>query len=254
VLGELCIGGWGVARGYIGAAELTAASFVEHPRPATPGERLFRTGDLARARSDGTLEYVGRRDRQVKLRGFRVGLAEIEAALARHPDVRAVAVVDVRTRTGSQRLSAHVVAPGRDEGWVDGLRAHAAAELPEHMRPATYDLCQALPVTAHGKVDLARLRAQASERLESSAGTEPPRTPTEKLLAEIWESALEAERIGIHDDFFDAGGDSILQILVVARAKERGLDLTPRDLFEHPTIAALARVADEPDGDRAAAG
>ena len=93
VLGELCIGGWGVARGYIGAAELTAASFVEHPRPATPGERLFRTGDLARARSDGTLEYVGRRDRQVKLRGFRVGLAEIEAALARHPDVRAVAVV-----------------------------------------------------------------------------------------------------------------------------------------------------------------
>ena len=248
VLGELCIGGWGVARGYIGDPELTAASFVEHPRPATPGERLFRTGDLARGRPDGTLEYVGRRDRQVKLRGFRVGLAEIEAALGRHPDVTAVAVVDVRTRAGSQRLSAHVVAPGRDEAWVERLRAHAADELPEHMRPAAYELCESLPVTAHGKVDLAALRVRASERLEASGGGEPPRTPTEKLLAEIWQSALEVGAIGIHDDFFDAGGDSILQILVVARAKERGLDLTPRDLFEHPTIAELAGVAESPSG------
>jgi amino acid adenylation domain-containing protein len=253
VLGELCIGGWGVGRGYLGDPELTAASFVEHPRPARPGERVFRTGDLARARPDGTLEYVGRRDRQVKLRGFRVGLAEIEAALARHADVTAVAVVEVRTRAGSQRLSAHVVAPGRDERWIDDLRAHVAAELPEHMRPATYELCESLPVTAHGKVDLAALRSRASERLEASGGSEPPRTPTEKLLAEIWESALEAEGIGIHDDFFDAGGDSILQIMVVARAKERGLDLTPRDLFEHPTIAELATVADGPAGDCAGA-
>lgn len=252
VLGELCIGGWGVGRGYVGAPDLTAASFVDHPRSAIQGERLFRSGDLARSRPDGTIEYVGRRDRQVKLRGFRVGLAEIEAALSRHPDVSAAAVVDVKTRAGAQRLSAYVVAPGRDEEWIEALEAHVAADLPDHMRPASYELCESLPVSAHGKVDLARLRERASERLEAAGGSEPPRTATERLLVEIWESALDAERIGIHDDFFDAGGDSILQILVVARAKERGLDLTPRDLFEHPTIAELARVTDEAGGDHAA--
>jgi amino acid adenylation domain-containing protein len=242
VLGELCLGGWGLSRGYIGAPELTAESFVAHPEIA--GERLFRTGDLARLNPDGTIDYVGRRDRQVKIRGFRIGLAEIEAAIARHDGVREVAVVDVKTSAGTKRLVAFVVASRDDDALIDSLRAHAEAELPEHMRPASYEPLDALPVTSHGKVDLARLREQAAERMEAGRTYDPPRTDTEKALADIWAKALEADRVGVNDDFFDLGGDSILQILVVARAKEQGLEITPRDLFEHPTVAELAGVCD----------
>jgi acyl-coenzyme A synthetase/AMP-(fatty) acid ligase/aryl carrier-like protein len=242
VLGELCLGGWGLSRGYIGAPELTAESFVAHPEIA--GERLFRTGDLARLNPDGTIDYVGRRDRQVKIRGFRIGLAEIEAAIARHDGVREVAAVDVKTSAGTKRLVAFVVASRDDDALIDSLRAHAEAELPEHMRPASYEPLDALPVTSHGKVDLSRLREQAAERLEAGRTYDPPRTDTEKALADIWAKALETDHVGVNDDFFDLGGDSILQLLVVARAKEQGLEITPRDLFEHPTVAELAGVCD----------
>ena len=243
VLGELCIGGWGVARGYIGAPEATAEGFVEHPESESPGERLFRTGDLARLRPEGTLDFVGRRDRQVKLRGFRVGLPEIEAALARHPGVAEAAVVDVTMRTGATRLAAFVVAAGDEgDGLAQSLEAHAESQLPEHMRPASHAVMDALPTTAHAKVDLQRLRELAAERLDSGGTPVPPRNDTERTLAEIWSAALETDRVGIHDNFFDLGGDSILQIVVVARAKERGLDLSPRDLYERPTIAELAQV------------
>ena len=126
---------------------------------------------------------------------------------------------------------------------VDGVRAHAESELPEHMRPASIELSERLPVTAHGKVDLGALRERALERLEAGGHYVAPRTDHERLLAEIWSAALEIERVGVNDDFFDLGGDSILQIVVVARAKERGLELTPRDLFEHPTVSELAAVA-----------
>ena len=217
--------------------------FVAHPDADRAGERVFCTGDLVRERPDGRLDYFGRRDRQVKLRGFRIGLGEIEAALARHPAVAEAAVVDVTTRAGSRRLAAFVVAGGDESRAVDEVRAHAHNELPEHMRPASIELSERLPVTAHGKVDLAALRERALERLEAGSEYVAPRSDPERLLAEIWAAALEIERVGVNDDFFDLGGDSILQIVVVARAEERGLDLTPRDLFENPTVAELATVA-----------
>ena len=242
-VGELCLAGWGIARGYVGAPELTAAAFVDHP--GAPGERLYRTGDLVRERHDGAIDYVGRRDRQVKVRGFRVGLGEIEGVLARHEGVAEAAVVDVATASGSKRVCAFLVARAESqEGLLDGVKAHVARELPDHMHPATYEVLDALPATSHGKVDHGALRERASAQAHSTTDYVAPRTAVEEQLAEIWRSVLEADRVGVNDDFFDAGGDSISQIIVVARAKERGLDLTPRDVFERPTIAALAEVCE----------
>ncbi|MFG3471048.1 amino acid adenylation domain-containing protein, partial [Streptomyces sp. NPDC047982] len=237
VPGELYVSGAGLARGYLGRAGLTAASFVADPGGS--GERLYRTGDVVRRRADGTLEYVRRGgDGQVKIRGFRVETREIEHVLAAHASVAQVVVDALADRPGAPaRLVAHVVpVPGRP---VDAaaLREHAAATLPEYMVPSAFTTLDAVPLNANGKVDRKALPAPDPEATDAYVA---PRTAVEKTLAAIWADVLGVGRVGVHDNFFDLGGDSILSIQVVARARRAGLVLSSRDVFARQTVAALA--------------
>ncbi|MFG3016457.1 non-ribosomal peptide synthase/polyketide synthase [Streptomyces cinerochromogenes] len=236
--GELYIAGAGLARGYAGRPGATAARYVADPF-GPPGTRMYRTGDIVRWSADGELEFVGRADDQIKIRGFRVEPAEIEARLTAHPGI-AEAVVSLYEDAGRKRLAAHLVpAAGAAVPSAGELRAHLAAGLPDYMLPAAFVTVPELPLTANGKVDRRRLPAP-----DWSAGGErthrPPRTETERVLAGIWAELLGVERVGVDDNFFMLGGDSILSIQVVSRARAAGLTLTPRDLFRHPTVAELA--------------
>jgi amino acid adenylation domain-containing protein len=238
--GELYVGGEGLARGYLGRPALTAERFVPDPLSGEPGARLYKTGDRARWRDDGQLEYLGRLDFQVKLRGYRVELGEIEAALRRHPGV-ADAVASVREDTpGVRRLVAHIVpAPGAT---VEGpaLRDALSTTLPEYMVPAAFVLLDRLPTTPNGKLDRKALPAPTGEALGARA-YEAPQTELERDLCAVVQDVLRVERVGVHDNFFALGGDSISSLQVVARAKERSIALRPRQLFQHPTVAELAR-------------
>ncbi len=239
VWGELLAGGEGVARGYLGRPALTAERFI--PDPWGDGARLYRTGDLVRWRPDGLLEFLGRRDGQVKIRGFRVELGEIEAALALHPAVRE-AVVVARPVTGTDnQLVAYVAhAAGAD---AEELRAFLRDRLPEAMIPAFFVSLDSLPLTANGKVDRRALPDPRPAAADEPAGDGLPRDATEERLAAIWREVLRLDRVGVHDNFFQLGGDSILSIQIVARARREGLLITPRLLFEHQTVAELAAVA-----------
>ncbi|MEU7414133.1 non-ribosomal peptide synthase/polyketide synthase [Streptomyces sp. NPDC042638] len=238
VPGELYIAGAGLARGYAGRPGATAARYVADPY-GPPGTRMYRTGDIVRWSADGELHFVGRADDQIKIRGFRVEPAEIEARLTAHPAV-AEAVVSLYEDAGRKRLAAHLVPAGTAEvPAATELRAHLAAGLPDYMVPAAFVTLPELPLTANGKVDRRRLPAP-----DWSAGGErthrAPRTETERVLAGIWAELLGVARVGVDDNFFMLGGDSILSIQVVSRARAAGLTLTPRDLFRHPTVAELA--------------
>ncbi len=248
VPGELYVGGDGVARGYWRQPELTAERFVPDAFGTEPGGKLYRTGDLVRWREDGALEFLGRKDQQVKIRGYRIELGEIETVLREHAKL-AEAVVVAREEGGLKRLVAYVVAKDgqREEELVPELRGHLKQRLPEYMVPAVFMLLQALPLNANGKVDRGALPAPGGERYAAARFT-PPRSLKERLLAEIWRGVLNVERVGINDNFFELGGDSIISIQVVARAKSRGLRLTPRQLFQHQTVAELAAVAEEHGG------
>ncbi len=240
--GELCVGGAGVARGYQGRPDLTAERFVPDPFAARPGERLYRSGDRGRYRPDGQLDYLGRLDQQVKVRGFRVEPAEIEAALLSHPAVRAAVVVARQDLPGGVGLVACVVsAPGAVA--AADLRQLAAARLPEYMVPAVYLFLEALPQTANGKLDrraLAALPLAGTER-GGRGGAAAPRTPTEELVAGIFATVLRVERPGIEEDFFALGGHSLLATQVTVRVGAIfGVELPVRALFEAPTAAALA--------------
>jgi aryl carrier-like protein len=237
--GELYIGGAGVARGYVNRSGLTAERFLPDPF-ATPGARMYRTGDLARWRADGEIDYLGRLDDQVKIRGFRIELGEIEAALRRHPAVRE-AVVKAHTQPapgGGERkmLVAYIVGDAED----GELRRYLAEQLPSYMVPQAYARLDALPLTANGKLDRKALPAAS---LGEARGSVAPRDATEATLVEIWQSVLDLAGIGVEDDFFELGGDSIISLQVVARARQAGLKLSARDLFQHRTIANLARIA-----------
>jgi amino acid adenylation domain-containing protein/non-ribosomal peptide synthase protein (TIGR01720 family) len=237
VAGELYIGGDCVARGYLNRPDLTAARFYPNPFADKPGERLYQTGDLARFLPDGNIEFLGRKDEQVKVRGYRIELGEIEATLKQHADVRDAVVV--AQRLGETRLVAYVV--GADHGSMK-LREFLAESLSEQMIPSAFVFLDAIPVTPNGKVDR---RALPEPDFSSVSDTDDiPRTEAERILASIWSELLKVERIGRHDNFFHLGGDSILSIQVVARARQSGLLLTPRQIFEHPTIAALASVGE----------
>ncbi|MFI8192533.1 non-ribosomal peptide synthase/polyketide synthase [Streptomyces sp. NPDC085946] len=238
VPGELYIAGAGLARGYAGRPGATAARWLADPF-GPPGERMYRTGDLVRWSADGELHFVGRADDQIKIRGFRVEPAEIEARLTAHPAV-AEAVVSVYPHDGRKRLAAHLVpAAGAAVPSAAELRAHVSAELPDYMVPAAFVPVAELPLTANGKVDRRRLPAPDWSAAGQSA-YRAPRTDAERALAAVWAELLGVERVGVDDNFFMLGGDSILSIQVVSRARAAGLALTPRDLFRHPTIAALA--------------
>ncbi len=243
--GELCLGGDGLAHGYVGRPALTAERFVPDPFAAAPGGRLYRSGDLVRQRPEGAFEFLGRLDNQVKIRGFRIEPGEIEALLGGHPGVSQAAVVP-RGQGAARRLVAFVVA--RPGAALDGdeLRSYLRGRTPDYMVPAAFTTVAALPLTANGKVDRRALAGGEPAREEPAAAGEPsgvPRSEVEAALAKVWADVLRVGAVGRHDDFFELGGDSILSIQIVARARQAGVRITPRQLFDHPTIAGLAAVA-----------
>ncbi len=235
VLGELYLAGRGLARGYHQRPGLTAERFVASPFVA--GERMYRTGDLARYRADGVIEYSGRIDHQVKLRGLRIELGEIEARLLEHPWVREAAVLAV----GGRQLVGYVVLESEGGDWREALAAHLAASLPEYMVPAQWLALERMPLSPNGKLD--RKALPAPEVSVAQAGYSAPRNAVERTLAEIWQDLLGVERVGLDDNFFSLGGDSIVSIQVVSRARQAGLQLSPRDLFQHQNIRSLALAA-----------
>ena len=241
VPGELHIGGIGVATGYLGDAALSAARFVPDPFDGTPGARLYKTGDRARARPDGVLEFLGRIDRQVKVRGIRTEPAETERAFAEHPAVSEVVVLPWEPAPGEQRLAAFVVArPGARADRAE-LRRYARQRLPAHLVPATITLLAALPLTPNGKLDRRALPAPEPEDLLPASQPVPPRSPLERMMVEIWSEVLRVPRVSVHDDFFDLGGHSLLVAQVVARLRDRiAVELPLRQMFETPTAASLA--------------
>ena len=240
--GELYVGGAGVGRGYLHDPRRTAERFVPDPFSAEPGARLYRTGDLARHLPDDNLEFLGRRDNQVKVRGFRIELGDIEAALVRHPEVSEAVVVVREEPPGDKRLAAYVVprpgsAPGPDE-----LHAYLRERLPDYMTPSAFVLLEAMPLTPNGKLDRRRLPAATYSAPAGAEESPPPRNATERTLARVWGEVLGVERVGVNDNFFRLGGDSILSLQVVAKARQAGLRLSPAQLFSHQTVAALAEV------------
>ncbi|RKI03638.1 amino acid adenylation domain-containing protein [Corallococcus sp. AB038B] len=239
VAGELCIGGPGVARGYLDRPDLTARAFVPDPFSAVPGARLYRTGDLARLLPEGELQFLGRLDHQVKLRGFRIELGEIESVLQRHPDVRQCVVAVRDEPPAGKRLVAYVVAAPDAVLTGAALREHVRRELPEVMCPAAFVLLPALPLTPTGKVDRQALPAPELER-STSPEDAAPRTATEQSLAGLWAELL-GGAVGLHEDWFAMGGHSLLAARLLARVREVfGVELPLRTLFEAPTVASLA--------------
>ncbi len=239
VPGELYIGGVGVARGYHRRPELTADRFVPDPFSASAGQRLYRTGDLVRFLADGALEYLGRLDHQVKIRGFRIELGEIEARLRQQPGVREAVVVARTEASGTTRLVAYVTA--EEETDVETVRQGLARQLPEYMVPAAIVLLEELPLSPNGKVD--RKALPAPEEGLRAAAYVAPQTEREETLAAIWAQVLGLPKVGRHDNFFELGGDSINSLQVLARAHQAGIQLTPKQLFDNPTIASAAAVA-----------
>jgi amino acid adenylation domain-containing protein len=248
VPGELHIGGEGLARGYRGRPDLTAERFIPHPFDATPAARIYKTGDLATYRPDGTVEFLGRLDNQVKVRGFRIELGEIETALAHHPAVRS-AVVAVREEShGQQELAGYVVtddgAPSSSE-----LRRFIADTLPDYMVPPTVTRLDAFPLTPNGKIDRKALPMPSRQR-EESAELVAPRTELERRLVEIWERVLDIRPIGIDDDFFELGVSSIVAAQLFAKIEhELGHNLPLGAVFRAPTIESLAALLEHPDND-----
>ena len=237
--GELCLGGPGLARGYLGRPDQTAERFVPDPF-GPPGSRLYRTGDLARWRPAGKLEFLRRIDEQVKIRGFRIEPGEIERTLTLHAGLRDAAVLAVEDPAVGPRLVAFVVPSGDEAPMVRELREHLSVTLPPYMIPSAFVTLPALPLTPNGKVDRRALLAQAGQT-EPEGESAAPRDPVEEALAELWAAELGRERVGIHDDFFALGGHSLLGARIVARIRETfGADLALRRLFQTPTVAGMA--------------
>ena len=249
VAGELYIGGAGLARGYLGRPELTAERFVRDPFGAEPDARLYRSGDLARFRPGGAIEFLGRADDQVKLRGHRIELEEIERVLGEHPDVGAAALAVRALGPDDQRLVADVVPRGGQAGGeierdalIGTLRAFLGARLPEYMLPSAFVLLGALPLTANGKPNRRALPAPEPRQLNGASGFVAPRSQLEQQIAAIWRQVLQVEQIGIHDSFFDLGGHSLLMAQAHSLLREAlGRDLPLIKLLEHPTVGALAQ-------------
>jgi amino acid adenylation domain-containing protein/non-ribosomal peptide synthase protein (TIGR01720 family) len=241
--GEIYVSGAGVARGYLNRPELTAERFIPNPFGNCPGSRLYKTGDAARRLSKGDIEYLGRTDLQVKIRGFRIELGEIEVALLDHPKILDALVIARDSGADGKQLIAYVVPDPQSVPTVIELRNSLKKKLPDYMLPAQLVMLDAFPLTINGKVDRLALPAPEVSRSELSREYAAAQTVSEELLVAIWSEILRVERIGVHDNFFELGGDSILSIQIIARANQAGLRLTPRQLFEHQTIAELAAVA-----------
>ncbi|KUL25890.1 amino acid adenylation protein [Actinoplanes awajinensis subsp. mycoplanecinus] len=239
--GELYIGGAGVAAGYLNEPELTSRRFVPDPFSAEPGARLYRTGDLVRRGPADCLEFLGRGDDQVKVRGYRIEPGEVESVASAHPSVRACAVVDRVDDLGEMRLACFVVADPSAAPAADDLRSHLRRELPWYMIPSSITVLPSLPMTPNRKIDRAALRVlPVTEPLRQHVA---PRTTTEKALAQIWEETLQQKDISVVDDFFDIGGHSLVAATIISRVRSTlGLDLPVREFFAAPTIEGLAGV------------
>jgi amino acid adenylation domain-containing protein/non-ribosomal peptide synthase protein (TIGR01720 family) len=236
--GEIYIGGDGVARGYQNRGGETAEKFIANPFGAA-GSRMYRTGDRARYQDDGKVEFLGRGDDQVKIRGYRIELGEIEAALNQHASIEQVVVLAREDEPGERRLVAYMVV--NEDVSSQALRAYLGAKLPDYMSPSVFVVLESMPLTANGKID--RRALPRPETNGSAGGYVAPRTAVEEILCDIWAEALGVERVGVEDNFFELGGDSILSIQVIAKARQAGLQLTPRQFFERQTIAELAELA-----------
>jgi acyl-coenzyme A synthetase/AMP-(fatty) acid ligase len=246
VVGELHIGGQGLARGYHNRPDLTAERFVPNPFSAEPGARLYKTGDLARYLPDGNIEFLGRIDQQVKVRGFRIELGEIEAVLVQHPAIAEVVAVAREDVPGEKCLVAYVVPREEPAPTTSELRRFLKQKLPDYMVPGAFVFLSSLPLTPNGKVNRSALPAPDQSRPELNETFVAPRSPAEETVAGIWQNILGRRKIGIHDNFFDLGGHSLLATQVVSRLSEVfHIDLPLRILFEKPTVAEFAAVITE---------
>jgi amino acid adenylation domain-containing protein len=246
--GELCVGGVAVARGYLNRPELTAEKFVADPFCEEPGALLYRTGDSARWLADGTIDFLGRTDRQIKIRGFRIEPGEIETVLEGHPAIRAAAVVDRLDSRGETRLVAYIDADEPAPETAD-LRALLADHVPNYMIPSSYVKVDELPITPNGKVDRDALPEPEWEQESATEEFIAPRTAAERGIAEIWSSVLSVNDVGIHDDFFALGGHSLLAVRLFAEIERKlGVRLPISALFESPTLAALAELVERERG------
>ncbi|MDU9026179.1 non-ribosomal peptide synthetase [Pseudomonas corrugata] len=239
VIGEIYIGGKGVAKGYLNRPDLTAEKFIADPFSDEPGALLYRTGDLGRWLPEGSLECLGRNDDQVKIRGFRIELGEIEARLVTCEGVKDAVVMVRADESGEKRLVAYVVAQPEVTLTVAGLREQLSATLAEYMVPGAFVILPAFPLTLNGKVDRKSLPAPHSEDYASEA-YEAPQGEIEQTLAGLWEDLLKVERVGRHDHFFELGGHSLLAMRLIERMRQAGLSVDVRDLFSRPTLRALA--------------
>nr|AXN93590.1 PuwF-G [Cylindrospermum alatosporum CCALA 994] len=239
VRGQMYVGGAGVTRGYLNRPELTAERFIKNPFRDDSGERLYKTGDLARSKPDGSIEYLGRIDNQVKLRGFRIELGEIESAIAQHPLIRETVVLVREDIPGDKRLVAYFVS-NAEAPTSSGMRDYLKQQLPDYMIPAVFVGLDSFPLTANGKLDVRALPIPEQSKLEETYI--PPSTPEQALLAGVWAEVLGAEKVGINDNYFELGGDSIRSIQIRAKANQVGLDFSLQQLFQYQTIAELASV------------
>jgi amino acid adenylation domain-containing protein len=242
IKGELHIAGEGLARGYLGLPDLTAAKFIPDPFSGAAGARLYRTGDLVRWRLDGDLEFIGRLDAQIKVRGHRVEPAEVELALERHPGIADAIVLAQGERGQGDRLAAYFVAAGGLPPSGGELRAFLQREVPEYMIPSVFAPLAAFPLTANGKVDQEALRIQVAGRPVAETAYVAPETELERTLAAIWTEVLRVERVGLYDNFFDLGGHSLLMVQVFSRIKAQlETELLMVELFEFPTVSSMAK-------------
>lgn len=243
--GELYVGGLGVSKGYLHQPDLTSQRFLSDPFHANKHARLYRTGDLVKQLEDGNLEYLGRIDDQVKIRGYRIELGEIENVLQQSPLVKQCVVVAQKNKESKERLAAYIIPEGNYD--KDTIRKFLSDRLPAYMVPYVFVELSTFPLTLNGKVDRKNLPLPETLDHRSEQYVEP-RNEMEKTIASIWKDLLKIERVGIQDNFFELGGDSIITIQVVSRAKKKGYILTPRDLFEHQTIAELTGVINNKKG------
>ncbi len=242
--GELCIGGLGVARGYLNRPDLTKAKFIANP--FSPADRLYRTGDRARYLPDGNIEHLGRSDHQVKLRGYRIELGEVSGVLCRHEEVSSAIVLLGENGAGDAQLVAYVVPREESSLQISALRSFLRDRLPQHMVPAAFVLLDELPLKPNGKIDRAALPSAGRRERDAENASSPPRTPTEKSLARIWEDLLGWEQVGVNDNFFnDLGGHSLVAARVVSLIQStHQVEIPLRAIFENPTINDLAGVVD----------
>ncbi|MGH3157380.1 MAG: non-ribosomal peptide synthetase, partial [Streptosporangiaceae bacterium] len=237
--GELCVGGPAVAHGYLRRPGMTAERFVADPSGQAPGQRMYRTGDIVRRGADGVIEFIGRTDTQVKIRGVRAELPEIEAALREHPEVKDAAVAAVPGPAGDVKLVAYLVLAETAAVTPAGLRQYLRCSLPSPMIPAMFARIGQIPLTRNGKADRGSLAALASEPLGETAGPAPLTEP-ERRIAAVWQAVLGLDRIGLDDNFFDLGGHSLSGVRVLAALREAGLEIAATDILRHQTVRSLA--------------